>query len=221
MVRFDTIEGGAYLRPVCHLGSRQCQKEARLTSAKRILLGRIAGAHGLKGDVVVHTYTEAPEDIGSYGPLADATGTRSLSLDVVRVTDKGVIARVAGVADRTRAEMFKGMELWVERDRLPDTADDEFYHADLVGLRAVSPDGQTIGWIIAVQNYGAGDLLEIRLAGVKRTELVPFTDPFVPEIDLAGQRVIVRMTHQPEDAEASEEDAAADQPATGDREGTT
>jgi len=164
-----------------------------------VLLGRIGGAHGLKGEVVMHSFAEVPEDIAAYGPLTDSDGQRTFDVSVVRVTDKGVIGRVAGITDRTQAETLKGTELWVERDRLDEAEEGEFYHADLIGLSAVGPDGKPIGQVVAVQNYGAGDLLEIRLAGSRRTELVAFTDAFVPEVDLASGRVMVRLA----DAEPS------------------
>jgi len=160
---------------------------------RRILLGRIAGPHGIRGDVVIETYTGEPQDIAAYGPLNTEEGTRQLHISVVRVTPKGVIARVAGVGDRTAAETLKGLKLYVDRDRLPAAKKDEFYQTDLVGLKADDRDGQHIGIVAAVQNYGAGDLLEIRLEGKSKTELVPFTDAFVPLVDIAGGRVIVAM----------------------------
>lgn len=167
----------------------------------RILLGRIAGAHGIRGEVLVHTFTEAPENIGTYGALSDAGGTRQFKLKVVRVTPKGVVARVAGIDDRNAAETLKGVELYVERARLP-AAEGEFYYVDLVGLTAVDADGKTIGSVAAVQNFGAGDLLEIRLSGSSKTELVPFRDAFVPEVDLAARRVVVLLpSAAPDDSE--------------------
>jgi 16S rRNA processing protein RimM len=159
----------------------------------RILLGRIAGAHGIRGEVLIHAYTEAPENIGAYGALSDATGTRQFKIKVVRVTPKGVIARLAGIADRTGAETLKGVELYVERARLPAAADGEFYYADLIGMAAVDTAGKLIGSVVAVHNFGAGDLLEIRLPGSSKTELVPFRDAFVPEVDLAARRIVVAM----------------------------
>jgi 16S rRNA processing protein RimM len=159
----------------------------------RILLGRIAGVHGVRGEVVIHAYTAAPEDIGAYGPLFDKGGARSFKIESARVTAKGVVARLAGVGDRTAAEARKGVELYVDRDRLPTAAEGEFYHADLIGLAAVDPQGKRIGEIVAVQNYGAGDLLEIRLAGSGKTEFIPFTDALVPEVDIAARRVVVAM----------------------------
>jgi 16S rRNA processing protein RimM len=157
----------------------------------RLLLGRIAGAHGLKGEVLVHAFTAAPEDIAAYGALEDASAERTLAVRVVRIGEKGVIARIEGVEDRTAAEALKGTELWLARERLPPPEAGEFYHADLIGLAAFAPDGTPVGTVVAVQNYGAGDLIEIRLAGSRRTELVPFTDAFVPEVDVAGGRVVV------------------------------
>jgi 16S rRNA processing protein RimM len=159
----------------------------------RILLCRIAGAHGIRGEVLIHTYTEAPENIGAYDALSDASGERQFKIRIVRVTPKGVIARLAGIADRNAAEALKGVELYIERARLPAIADGEFYYADLVGLAAVDVDGQTIGSVVSVQNFGAGDLLEIRLSGSSKTELVPFRDAFVPEVDLAARRVVVAL----------------------------
>lgn len=175
----------------------------RPAGSDTILLGRIVGAHGIKGEVVVHSFAAEPEDIGTYGPLSDKDGARAFKLRVVRMTPKGaIIARIAGIFDRNSAEALKGVELYVARDRLPEPEDGEFYHADLIGLSAVAPDGTPIGDVIAVQNYGAGDLLEIRILGRKETELVPFNDDFVPEVDLgAGKAVVVMPIAAGEDDE--------------------
>jgi 16S rRNA processing protein RimM len=167
----------------------------------RILLGRIAGAHGIRGEVLIHSYASVPEDIGTHGALSDAAGTRTFEIESARATAKGVVARLAGIADRTAAEALKGTELYVDRDRLPQAAEDEFYHADLVGLAAVDPDGNPIGTIVAVQNFGAGDLLELRLAGSSRTEFVPFTETAVPSIDLATRRAVVILPQATDEEE--------------------
>ncbi|MGE0851692.1 MAG: ribosome maturation factor RimM [Hyphomicrobiaceae bacterium] len=161
------------------------------SESKLILLGRIAGAHGIRGEVVIHAYTDPPDNIAAYGPLADAGGTRTFKLQGVRVTAKGVIARIAGIEDRTAAEALRGIELYVDRDRLPAAAEGEYYHADLIGLAAVDRDGARLGEIVAVQNYGAGDLLEIRRIGSSRTELIPFTDDYAPQVDLNAGRVVI------------------------------
>lgn len=170
-----------------------------MTVGKRVLLGRIVGAHGLRGEFVVHSYTDAPGDIAAYGPLETGVGGRHLELEVVRVTEKGVIARASAVGDRTAAEGLKGTELFVARDRLPAAVDGEYYHADLIGLTAVAPSGERLGTIVAVQNYGAGDLLEIRLEGKRQTELVPFEDRFVPEVDVAAGRVLIQLPQSTSD----------------------
>ena len=166
---------------------------AAAAHSHRVLLGRIVGAHGIRGEVAIHAYTVAPADIGSYGPLHDKDGARSFRITSARVTPKGVVARLEGVSDRNAAEALRGVELYVDRDKLPAAAEGEFYHADLIGLSAVDPQGKRIGEIVAVQNYGAGDLLEIRPAGSGRTELVPFTEATVPEVDIAAGRVVVAM----------------------------
>ncbi|MDX2258710.1 MAG: ribosome maturation factor RimM [Hyphomicrobiaceae bacterium] len=162
-----------------------------MTSNPRVLLGVVTGAHGIRGEVTIKSFTAVAEDIAAYGPLTDGGGGRPLRLKVKRVTTKGVVAAVAGVTDRTAAEALRGAELWVARDRLPPTEDGEFYHADLIGMAAVDKAGQPFGEVVGVENYGAGDLLEVRLAGGRKTELVPFTLAHVPDVDVAGRRVIV------------------------------
>jgi 16S rRNA processing protein RimM len=161
--------------------------------SQRVLLGEITGAHGIRGHVLIRTYTAAPEDIAGYGALQNEAGDRSYRISVQSVTEKGAIARITGVTDRTAAEALKGTRLYVDRDRLPATGANEFYRADLIGLSAVSPAGDVIGEVVAVENYGAGDIIEVRLAGSRRTELIPFTDPFVPAVDLAAGQVTVRL----------------------------
>ncbi|MBA4174297.1 MAG: 16S rRNA processing protein RimM [Hyphomicrobium sp.] len=180
-----------------------------------LLLGQIAGAHGLRGEVLVRTFTGEPEAIGNYGPLVDEEGQRSVELKVVRSTDKGVVVRVEGVEDRTGAELLKGMKLHVPRDRLPAADEGEFYHADLIGLEVRGEAGEKIGWVIAVQNYGAGDILEIRREGTRQTELLAFTDACVPVVDVAGGHVVVRFPEVVEGEGGDEgemELAAADDP---------
>lgn len=160
---------------------------------KRILLGEVTGAHGIRGDVIVRTFTGQPDAIAGYGPLTDAVGGAPLLLKVLRVTPKGLIARVKGVADRNGAEALKGRKLFVSRAALPEPSGDDFYHADLIGLAAVTEDGRRLGEVVAVQNYGAGDLLELRSSDTHKTELVPFTKACVPAIDLAARRLVVVM----------------------------
>jgi 16S rRNA processing protein RimM len=170
---------------------------------KRILLGRIAAAHGIRGEVLIRTFTVRPEDIAAYGPLDDGL-SRSFKLKVGRVTPRGVVARIEGVSDRTAAEALKGTSLYVARDRLPPPDEGQFYHADLIGLAAVDPEGRVLGEVVAVHNHGAGDILEVRLAESGRTELVAFTDAFVPEVDLAGRQVVVRLDQSGKANDAAE-----------------
>jgi 16S rRNA processing protein RimM len=163
------------------------------TPPKRILLGEIVAAHGIRGEVGIKTYTAEPEAIGDYGLLSDATGQRSFEITGLKMTAKGIVARIKGVTDRTGAEALKGTGLYVARAALPEAAEDEgeYYNADLIGLAAVAPDGTALGTIVSVENFGAGDLIEIKFAGRNATEFVPFTDACVPTVDIAGGKVTV------------------------------
>lgn len=160
---------------------------------RRILLGHIGPAHGIRGEVLIRTHTADSEDIASYGPLTDETGKRSFVLKSVRGTPKGVVARIDGVNDRNAAEALTGTELYVARDRLPDADDGSYYHADLIGLDAMSEEGTKVGHVLAMHNFGAGDIIEIALDSGAKTELLPFRDAFVPVVDIAGGRVVVRL----------------------------
>ncbi len=166
----------------------------RETGAKRrVCLGTIAGAQGVGGEVRIRTFTEVPEDIAAYGALEDEAGTRSFEITAVR-PHKGaaVIARLSGVSDRDAAEALNGVDLFIGRDRLPDRAEEDvWYHADLVGLTGVGEDGTLLGEIVAVQNFGAGDLLEIRPPGSSETLLIPFTEAAVPKVDIAAGTVTI------------------------------
>jgi 16S rRNA processing protein RimM len=159
--------------------------------AQRILLGRITTAHGIRGDVVIDSYAGDPADIGAYGPLQSADGSREFVVKVVRVTPKGVVAHIKGVDDRNGAEALRGTELFVARKKLPEADEGEFYYADLQGLRVENEAGEAIGTVVGVHNFGAGDLLEVRLGDGPGTELISFTDAFVPVVDVASGRVVV------------------------------
>lgn len=172
---------------------------------KRVLLGEISGAHGIRGDILIRTYTETPDAIAGYGPLSDANGRKTFTIKVVRTTDKGVVARVDGVSDRTAAEALRGTKLYIARDKLPETEASEFYHADLIGLRAVAEDGTPLGEIVSIQNFGAGDLLELKPASGSATEFIPFEDQWVPRVDLDAGHVVINRP-EPSDADEPEED---------------
>ena len=157
---------------------------------RKVVLGRIAGAHGLKGEVRVRAYTARPEDIASYGPVTTRPGGETLELSVVRLVKDGVIVRIEGVSDRAAAEALKGQELEIERAVLPETEADEFYQADLIGLEVETKDGVKLGRVTAVENYGGGDILEIAPLSGGPTVLMSFTQETVPVVDLAKGRLI-------------------------------
>lgn len=180
-------------------------------SKPRVLLGSISTAHGIRGEVVLRTYTGDPEAIGSYGPLSDKDGKRTFKFKSVRATPKGVIVRIEGVNDRNAAEALRGVDLYVDRAKLPEPDEKEYYHADLAGLAVRDASGADIGWIVTVANFGAGDLLEVRFKDVKQTEYVPFTDACVPEVNVeAGYAVIVlpELVGDPEPASGEDEPAS-------------
>jgi 16S rRNA processing protein RimM len=157
-----------------------------------ILLGRFGRAHGVKGEVRLQSFTADPVAILRYGPLSTADGRRSFTLAAARAAGEVLIARVEGVTSREQAEALNGVELFAPRERLPPPDDeDEFLMADLVGCATVTPAGVAIGVIIGVANYGAGDLLDIRLDGRTDTVLLPFTKAFVPVVDVANGRVVI------------------------------
>lgn len=169
---------------------------ASTTGTRRIVLGRIVGPHGVRGEVLIRSYAAPPEGIGAYGPLQDAAGARRFEIKGARATQKGLVARIAGVEDRTQAEALRGVDLYIDRSRLPAPAEGEYYHADLAGLAAVDAAGAPVGEVVGVLDFGAGPILEIRLADRATTELVPFTEASVPQVDLAGGRVVVVFPDQ-------------------------
>ncbi len=154
-----------------------------------MLLGEIGGAQGLKGELRIRSYTEAPGDIVNYGPLEDESGTRQIEIESLRATPKGVIARIEGITTREQAEALTGTKLYVPRSRLPAREEEEWYHSDLIGLVALSREGTVLGTIVAVLNFGAGDLIEVRPAAGGTSLLVPFTRDTVPEIDMEKGRL--------------------------------
>jgi 16S rRNA processing protein RimM len=160
--------------------------------ANRVCLGVVGAPHGVQGAVRIKTFTAAPDAIAGYGELEDESGERRFAVRVVGAAkgDGMVLAKLSGVADRDRAETLRGLRLYLPRAALPPAGDDEFYHADLVGLAALLGDGTRLGTVIAVHDFGAGDMLEIaREAG--QPVLVPFTRAAVPVVDVAGGRVVL------------------------------
>ena len=159
-----------------------------------VCLGQIGCAHGVRGLVKVRSFTDAPDGLTAYGPLTDAAGTRTFALTLLSQNKGQWLAEIAGVTGRDAAEALAGTLLYISRDRLPPLEADEFYHADLIGLLAESPEGVVVGRVSAVHDFGAGDVLEVIVEDGDRgseTLYLPFTRAVVPQIDLASGRLVV------------------------------
>lgn len=180
----------------------------------RVCVGAVAGAHGVRGLLRVKSFTAVPSDVASYGPVTSEDGRTTLTLTVTGQAKGVVLCRAAEVADRDRAEALKGVRFYVSRDALPEVGDeDDFYHADLIGLKAVLEDGAVLGEVSAVHDFGAGDIVEIALASDAalalvrgketgrgrgaiqakghQTVLIPFTKAAVPTVDLAAGTMVI------------------------------
>ena len=156
-----------------------------------VLVGRFGAPQGVRGEVRLQSYTGDPEAIGGYGPLTDAGRTRGFAFERLRpLKDDMLVVKVEGVGTREAAALLTGVELFARRDRLPAPSEDEFYYDDLVGLAAATADGRALGRVVAVLNYGAGDILEIA-PGSGEALLLPFTKTVVPAIDFAAGRIVV------------------------------
>ena len=159
--------------------------------ADRVCVAQIGAAHGVRGEVRLWSFTEDPMAVATYGPLESEDGRQRFTIEALRPAKDHFVARLAGVGDRTAAERLTNTRLYVPRDRLPPVEDDEtFYHADLIGLAAVTPDGVTLGTVTAIHNFGAGDVIEIK-PDSGDTLLVAFTSAAVPEIDMKARRMTV------------------------------
>ena len=154
-----------------------------------VLLATIGGAHGIKGEVRVKSFTADPEDVGAYGPLFDAKGGR-YTVKSARFQKSVVIVRFAEIPDRNAAERLNGIDLFVDRSKLPEEGEDEFYQADLVGLVARTAEGEVIGEIVAFHDFGGGDILEIAREGAASI-MIPFTSEAVPEVDFDLGHILV------------------------------
>ena len=164
--------------------------EAARSSEGDVLLGVVIGAHGLKGEVRVKTFTDTPASLAEYGPVSGDDGRQFqvASLRVVK-SDEAIVS-FKGLANRDGAESLKGVRLSVPRSKLPPPEEGEFYLADLVGLAVEDAGGHVLGMVRGVHNFGAGDVIEIEASG-KGSSFVPFTSEAVPVVDLAGKRIVV------------------------------
>ena len=155
-----------------------------------VLMGVIGAPHGVRGQVRVKSYTGDPLALGDYGPLFDDAGNR-FEVAGIRPAKTVVVVTFKGIAGRDAAERLNGTELFVDRGQLPDDEleDDEFYIDDLVGMGAVDGDGARIGTVVAIHNFGAEDMIEVKPAGGGHSALFPFTRDVVPQIDLEARRL--------------------------------
>ncbi|SHH97901.1 ribosome maturation factor RimM [Marivita hallyeonensis] len=158
--------------------------------SEKVCVGAIAGAFGVRGEVRLKSFTAVPEDIANYAPLETEDGARSFTVKITRQIKNGLAARLSGIATKEDADALRGTQLFVPRDRLPSLPDDEFYHADLIGLTVTDTGGAPLGKVLAVHNNGADDLLELSAPGQKQTVLLPFTKAIVPTVDLAQGRIV-------------------------------
>ena len=157
-----------------------------------VCVARIGAAHGVRGQVKLWTFTEDPLSVTRYGPLATKDGARQFEVTQAREAGGYLVATLKDITTRSEAERLNGVELYVARDRLPATADDEYYHADLIGLAAVTTAGEPLGRVVAIHNFGAGDIIEIAPPeGV--TMLLPFSNAVVPTVDIAAGRVVIDL----------------------------
>lgn len=179
---------------------------APVSPPAQICVARIGAPHGVRGAVKLWTFTEDPLAVKDYGPLLTKDGTRQFEVTQMHAAKGHVVATLKGVASREDAERLNGVELYVARDKLPQTDDDEYYHVDLIGLAAVNARDEPVGRVIAIHNFGAGDIIEIAPpAGA--TMLLPFSNAVVPTVDLGGGRVVIEL---PAEIEADDGSDAGD-----------
>jgi len=156
----------------------------------RVCLGAVAGAFGVQGEVRLKSFCAAPDDIAAYGPLTTEDGARRFEVTLVKPVKAGFAARLSGVRTKEEADALRGTRLYAPREALPPLDDDEYYHADLIGLEVRDTGGGLLGHVRAIHDHGAGDLLEVHGPGLRETVLLPFTRAAVPTVDLAGGRIV-------------------------------
>ncbi|HVY51961.1 MAG TPA: ribosome maturation factor RimM [Devosia sp.] len=167
-------------------------------------MGRIGAAHGVRGEVRINSFTEEPMALLNYGPFTTNRPGLTVEIERARATTNVLVARLKGITDRRAAEALNGVELYVDRDRLPPPEDeDDFYHSDLIGLEARLGDGSVLGKVIAIPNYGASDLIEVRDERSGDTYLYPFTRAVVPEVHVEAGYLVIEV---PREADPGEEE---------------
>jgi 16S rRNA processing protein RimM len=160
-----------------------------------ICIARIGAPHGVRGAVKLWTFTEDPLAVKAYGPLLTKDGARSFEVATAREAKGHLVATLKGVGSREDAERLNGIELYIARDKLPATDENEYYHADLIGLAAVTPANEPLGRVVAIHNFGAGDIIEIAPPH-GATLLLPFTNAVVPSVDLGAGRVVIELPEE-------------------------
>lgn len=156
--------------------------------SNRICVGAIAGAFGVRGEVRLKSFCAVAEDIATYGELTSEDGKRRFAVKLTRPVNGGLGARLTGIETKEQADALKGATLWADRAALPSLPDDEFYHADLIGLEVMDTGGASLGRVRAIYDHGAGDILEVY--GPAGIQLIPFTKAAVPTVDLAARRIV-------------------------------
>ncbi len=160
----------------------------------RVCVAKIGAAHGLRGEVRLQVFTQDPDAILEFGELTSEDGTKKFRVVSLRPAKGHFVAKLEGVNDRNASELLTNIELFVSREKFPAIEeDDEFYHADLIGLRVEDKSGKSYGVVIAVRNYGASDLIEVAEPPSKSGTLIPFIDQFVPEVDLEAGRIVIEL----------------------------
>jgi 16S rRNA processing protein RimM len=158
----------------------------------RICVARIGAAHGVRGEVKLWSFTENPTSVTAYGPLETEDGTQQFEIEAMRPAKDHFVARIAGVSDRNAAERLRNLELYIPRARLPKIDEqDTYYHADLVGLDVVTPEGVQIGTVHALHNFGAGDIIEIMPVGSGEPMMLPFNELTVPKVDIGAKQIVL------------------------------
>ena len=161
-----------------------------MTTTDHICVGAFSGSYGVNGEVRLKSFCADPETIADYSPLATEDGKRSFAISLTRSIKNALVAKVEGIASKEAADTLKGLRLFARRDQLPALPDDEYYHADLIGLTVLDTGGTVLGKVHAVQNHGASDLLEIKTEGTSATILLSFTSEVIPTVDLTSGRII-------------------------------
>ncbi len=157
---------------------------------KRVCVARIGAARGVRGEMKLWSFTADPVAVADYGPLESAEGER-FEIEALRPGRGFLVVRLTGIEDRMAAERLNNVELFVPRERLPELdAAGEYYHADLIGLAVMDGGGASLGRVVAIQNFGAGDLIEVEPVAGGDTVFLPFTEAVVPVVDIAGGRVL-------------------------------